>query len=170
MDYLINEDIIQHINNGVFSVEEIDALIDIRDFINRTASKEYIDNGKLESLKERFGTSPVVTTWGDYFQTEIAYNKVNGIIENVQSAVETVKFDIMSCHVIFSQKGISFHEWVESRFETAMTGMALMREEDVEEAVHLKILKDYYVSLGVTGVFTAAEEMWYNAYKEDVAV
>ena len=170
MEYLINEDIIQHINNGEFTIDEIEALIEIRKFINRTSSRDYIDNGLVDSLKIRYGTAPVVTTWGDYFQTEIAYGKINGEIVNIQSAVDTVKFDIMSSHVIFSGKGISFHEWIESRYEEAMNNPSAMKEEEIEEALHLKILRDYHVTLGITGVFTAAEEMWYNAYKEDVAV
>lgn len=170
MEYLINEDLIQHINNGTFSIDEIDALIEVRDFINRTASRDYIDNETVDSLKTRYGTSPAVISWGDYFQTEIAYGKINGVIENIQSAVAAVKFDIMSSHVIFAEKGISFHEWVEIRYEEAMSGTSSMKREDIDEAVHLKILRDYYVSLGIKGVFTPAEEMWYNAYKEDVAV
>ncbi len=170
MDYIINESLVPHINDGTISLEEIHALVSIRDFVNRVSSKEYMHKSDINSIRERFGSAPTVTTWGDYFQTELAFEKVRSGEPDLVSAAGTVKFDIISSHTIFSEKDTAFFEWVERNFTACISHPSEMTDEEKEEALHLKILLDYYVNLGINGNFTQAELAWYMDYREQCAV
>jgi len=111
-----------------------------------------------------------VVTWGDYFQTELAFELMDLSDEEFRKAIETVKFDIISSFIIFSEKGIDFFEWVDSNYETYLSLKNDVQEEDLKEALHLKILKDYFVSLQITNIFTKQEMKWHSGFKEGIAV
>jgi hypothetical protein len=45
----------------------------------------------------------------------------------------------------------------------------LLTEED-EEILHLKVMKDYFIDMGITDNFTQAERQWYCDFDEAVAM
>ena len=119
---------------------------------------------------KKYNTMPTVVTWGDYFQMELAYELRNSSLEDFTRAVDTVKFDIISSYQIFFEKEPIFYEWVESNYNKIKSERDKFSEEEHEEAFHLKILKDYYINLGIINKFSKEEMVWYNSYKEVVAV
>lgn len=170
MKNLVNEAVIELINNGMISFSRLNSLIEIKEFIDRISSKRYIDDAALAELEEKFGVKPNIVTWGDYFQTELASSLIPLTDDEFATIIDTVKYDMLSSYIIFSEKDSSFFEWVDS-IQVDMSGredMALTSEED--EFLHLKILKDYYLDMGLTDKFTEAEMHWYWSFKEAVAI
>lgn len=170
MEYIINEELIPLINGGKLNAFKIECLIEIRDFVNRVSTHNYLDDETVARIYRKHNAYPTVITWGDYFQTELAFDIVNLSDGDFDKAVSTIKYDVISSFIIFSEKDISFFDWVESNYQYLTSIKDKLSEKEYEEAEHLKILKDYYVSLGIVDEFSEEELDWYNSYKEAVAV
>jgi len=113
---------------------------------------------------------PNIISWGDYFQTEMASSLVDLTDEQFKKAVSTVKFDMISCHHIFSEKEDSFFKWVDDTYYELMAREIEIFTEEEEDIIHLKILKEYYVDLSVVDNFTETEVSWYSEFSEAVAI
>ncbi len=170
MEKIINQELIPLINNGQLSIPKIHSLISLREFINRIASKPYMRNDDISKIHDKYHVFPTVTSWGDYFQVELVHDILNYPDNDFIKAINTVKFDIISSHIIFSEKRASFFRQVNDWYDDISSKQEGVSLEDYEEICHLKILKDYYVNLGIEEKFTSQEINWYEEYKEAVAV
>jgi len=170
MEFIINEEHIPMINNGKLNISKIYLLISLKEFIDNISSNSYMSDDVVLNIKKRYNEIPTVITWGDYFQTELVFEMLDSSDEDFQRAVNIIKFDIISSYIIFSGKLISFMDWVEDNFQYIQSRKDQFSSEEYEEAFHLKILKDYYINLGIVNNFSSEEMDWYNIYKEDIAV
>jgi hypothetical protein len=171
MKRLINDALMPLINDGLISLHRLEELIYIKDFIDRNTTRGYIDKGQAIRLKEKYGVMPSLITWGDYFQTEMATALLYNTDEEFMRAVHTVKFDVISSFEIFNEKNGEFFEWIDDQYlelvdENDLTNLS----EEQEEIIHLKILKDYYVDMGIIDNFTLSEKRWYSTFNEAVAM
>ncbi len=171
MNELVNEAIIELLNAGRIDKGRLVNLIYIREFIDRVSTRNYIEEKTARELHEKYGVYPNLITWGDYFQSELATALADVSDEEFTRAIETVKFDIMASYIIFCEKTADFFEWVDETYEDAVVNCCIeMNEEEVEEIAHLKILKDYFVDLGLVDNFTEDERNWYNTFNESAAM
>ncbi len=166
MTELINGSIMDMVNDGLFSMRRIAGLIYIKEFIDRVSDKKFIEEPELEKLEKKCGTRPNIITWGDYFQTEMAISLHGTSDDEFDRAVETLKFDIIASHTIFSEKERAFFEWVD------LTYMAITNQKhsdfttEEEEILHLKILMEYYRDMGIADGFLDTEMRWFNGFME----
>jgi len=170
MKCILNNEFEPYINNGTLNIFQIRCLVEIKEFVDRIAGRQYLDGRTVASLTEKYGATPTVTTWGDYFQTEIGFQLLGKSDEEFRQAVDTVKFDVISSHIIFTGKGIDFFEWVENNYQDYINRKDELSFREYEEIVHLKILKDYFVNLNITDAFTYDEMKWYGGYREAAAI
>ncbi len=165
----VNEAVLGMINDGLLSAEKIKRLIHIRELVDRISVKKYLEEDDVRELYGRYGVLPNVVTWGDYFQTELATTLKDLSDSAFQRVLDTVQYDLISSYVIFSAQSASFFEWVDASFRQIDTDSQEHSEEE-NEIMHLKILKDYYVNLGIEDCFTESEMAWYASYDEAAAV
>ena len=170
MEMIVNEAIIPLINSGWLSVRRINDLIYIKEFIDSISSKDFIEPKSADSIKKRFGVMPNILTWGDYFQTEMASSFLELSDDDFQKAVDTLKYDMVSSYLIFSENSIEFQDWVESRFLEIVIEKKDNYTEEEEEILHLKILKDYYINIGIVDNFSENLKKWYNSFSESMAI
>lgn len=170
MDRLLNEAIMPMLNDGLISVERLKDLIYIKDFIDRISTKKYIKESDAREIELKYGVFPNIITWGDYFQTEMATSLQCLSDDEFTTAVDAVKFDMISSHTIFSNKDSYFFEWVENTFNGFYDGEKRDYSEEEKEIIHLRFLKDYYLDLGIVPNFTAEEIKWYAVFQEAVAM
>jgi hypothetical protein len=163
---LVNESIMTMVNDGTLSLERINNLIYVKSFIDRIASKHYIEERTARELEAKYGVRPNIITWGDYFQAEMATSLMVISDEEFNRAVETLKFDIVASWIIFCEKDNDFFEWVECTHEAIVNSNKTVYSEEEDEILHLKILKDYYVDLGLVNNFTDAEMQWFTGFQE----
>lgn len=165
MERLISDSVLPFINQGQLGMEKVQLLINLKEFVDRVATRPYIGAGTVRSLVERFGVEPEVVSWGDYFQSELAFESVKYTVEELKKVTDTIKFDVMSAYQIFCDHGPDFFEWVEKcSSEIIMSGVNTYSEEE-EEILHLKILKDYYLNMGIEDAFTPEEVLWYGGFE-----
>ncbi|MDR3236974.1 MAG: hypothetical protein LBT84_00560 [Spirochaetia bacterium] len=166
MEKILNDALMPMVNEGLLSLERINSLIYLRDFIDRVSTKEYAERRAVRELEKRYSVMPDIITWGDYFQTETASSLCYVSDDAFNHAVSAIRFDIMSCNEIFPGKGKEFLDWIDEQYYIAIDE----ETTDREESVQLKIMKDYYVQLGITDNFTLAERAWYSSYEEAAAM
>ncbi|HOP65019.1 MAG TPA: hypothetical protein PK358_14260 [Spirochaetota bacterium] len=170
MNELINRALMPVINENGMTSGRIDCLIHIKEFIDRISGRDYLSMDDIVKLKQRYGVIPDVATWGDYFQAELGTTFREMSDQIFFSAIDTVKFDMISSFLIFDGKDDIFFDWVEnSYFRIVATGNEDFTEEE-QEVIHLKILKDYYIDLGLRNSFTDAEMLWHSSFKEAMAI
>ena len=170
MREIVNEAIIPMINDGLMSMKRIRDLVHIKEFIDRVSTCQYIEEKDVNTLHDRYGVTPSVITWGDYFQTDLASSLLVVTDEEFEQVINTVKFDIISSYEIFSGKDKEFFSWVEDTHVKIMIDHGDSYSEEEEEIIHLKILMDYYLNMGLVDNFTDSEKEWYASYREAMAV
>ncbi|MFH0975224.1 MAG: hypothetical protein V1874_05515 [Spirochaetota bacterium] len=170
MQFILNEELIPMINNGNLNMTKIQCLISIKEFIDRTSCTRYLEDNIVNKIIEIRNAKPKVISWGDYFQTELAFDLQGESDEAFIRAVDTVKYDIISSYEIFSNKNDLFFEWVDYNYNEKELIKENISKEEYEEAFHLNILKDYYLNLRVSNNFSSNELLWYNNFKEAMVV
>lgn len=170
MNKVINDAIIPLINAGKISVNKIQGLIEIKEFIDRISTKKYLLEDKDEPFEKIYGERPNLVTWGDFFQTELAMDACVANDEAFDKIVETVKFDVMSSYEIFSSNTKEFYEWVEEFSNEIKNENKNVHNAEEKEIIHLNILRNYYFNMGINGDFTRTELKWYLSFSEEEAV
>ncbi len=170
MKEIINNALIPMVNEGLIGASRILSLIEIKEFIDNISTRGYIENRDADEIKKKYGVMPDIISWGDYFQTELASALVNKSDEEFFLAIETVKYDMISSHIIFSEKESDFFRWVDENYYQILSCGKEEHTDEEKEIVHLKILKDYYVDLGITDSFSEATLEWYHSFKEAMAI
>ncbi|MCU0847486.1 MAG: hypothetical protein MUD12_06320 [Spirochaetes bacterium] len=170
MKRVINETVMPLINEGLLSVSKLHDLIYIKEFIDRVSTRMYIEPESADEIGKKYGVKPRVVSWGDYFQTELATSLHHVSDDEFRRAVSTIKFDIISSYIIFSEKDSPFFEWVEDNWNAVAASGASDFDDDEQDIIHLKILMDYYVNMGIINGFTASELEWYGGFEESMAM
>lgn len=170
MQELLNEAVIEMLNEGLISMKRVKDLIDIKEFIDRISTKKYINDKDVYTLVRRYGVMPTIVTWGDYFQSDLASALQVVSDEEFDRILDTIRFDVISSHIIFCEKENDFFQWVESMYTTITASKIEGYNEEEEEILHLKILMDYFVNMGIADNFSESEMKWYYNYSEAQAV
>ncbi len=168
MTDLINPSIMPIINRNGMSAHRISSLIYLKEFVDRVSSKNYISKPDLEKLEKKYGIFPDIITWGDYFQADVATAHAFKDDDELLRSLNTIKFDIISSYLIFNDKGNDFYKWVDSHENASFSDAEISDEE--REIEHLKILKQYYVEMGITNTFTEAEIAWHSSFSDAMAI
>ena len=168
MEKILNDAVAQLVSDGRIPMEKVRKLIEIKDFIDRISDKDYISAETSASLTSRFGVSPDIVTWGDYFQADLAMADIQYDDDTFDTMLDTVRFDIMAAWDICSSNGPEFFEWVNN----AATELWLTGKDDAElseeekEISHLKVLVDYFSGMELNGNFYESELIWYHNFFE----
>lgn len=170
MKEIINNALIPMVNEGLISASRIISLIEIKEFIDDISTRDYIEKRDAEEIRKKYGVMPDIISWGDYFQTELASSLVNKPDEEFFLAIETVKYDMISSCIIFSEKESDFYQWIDENYYSILSCGKEEHTDEEKEMVHLKILKDYYVDLGIKNNFSEATLEWYYSFKEAMAI
>lgn len=170
MRELITEAVLPVINENGLSSERLMHLIYLRDFINRISSRNYLNDQDLQKIYEKYGVLPHIVSWGDFFQAELATTLRNASDDEFYRSYEAVKFDMISSYKIFKEKGQEFFNWVENTFSWLSGKEKASYSDEDKEIIHLKILMDYYLELGINGEFTDSELYWHSSFKEAAAI
>ncbi|MFC1669617.1 hypothetical protein ACFL20_04440 [Spirochaetota bacterium] len=170
MKKIVNETIIPLINNGVLSMRRVNDLIFIKEFIDSISKNDFVELESVDDIKNKFGVKPNIITWGDYFQTEMASSLIDLSDDEFAKAVDTLKYDVISSYRIFSENSTDFLDWVENNFLEIVAENKQDLTEEEQEVIHLKILKDYYLNLGISGNFSKSLMKWYNSFSESMAM
>lgn len=170
MNHLINQAVLPIIDEHGISAERLRGLVYIKEMVDRIASKPYLSKDELSRIEKKCGVKPDIMTWGDYFQAEMATLLRDKTDSEFSSAIDTVKFDMISSWLIFEGKGTDFFEWVENAYYEIMVRNNKELCGDDEEIIHLKILMDYYTEMGISNRFTEAEMAWHSSFGEAIAI
>ncbi|SRR6056297_304428 len=173
MEILMNEAVIPVIDSSHVDVERIKALVSIKEMIDRLTAADYLHPDEINSLERKYGAKPTVCTWGDYFQAELATQFSGSSDKDFYRAIDTVRFDIISSIMIFSNKDQTFMNWVDAQFQEvkgARGDDTSKMTEDEKEIYHLKILMDYYTSMQLKDALSDADTKWFTMYSEARAV
>ncbi len=171
MEEIINPALMPLINNGMLPSVRLTDLAYLREFINRVSSRDYLPGRDADALFERYGAMPDILSWGDYFQTELAFSLRGASDSEFRRAFATVRFDIISSWEIFSGKGRAFFDFIDNARDAVVTdGLESFEGVDRDEIIHLGILKDYYINLGILDRFTDSERKWYSSYGNAAAM
>jgi hypothetical protein len=170
MKEILNNALIPMVNEGLIGASRIINLIEIKEFIDNISTRGYIEKRDVDEIKKKYGVMPDIITWGDYFQTELATSLVHKTDEEFFLAIETVKYDMISSCIIFSEKEKDFLKWVDESYFQILSSSRDEHTDEEKEIIHLKILKDYYLDLGITDNFSEATLEWYNSFKEAMAI
>ncbi len=170
MKELTNEAVLEMVNNGMISVDRLHHLVYLKEFIDRIGTKKYLEEKDVVKIELSYGVKPNVVTWGDYFQTELASSLRTLSDEEFIKAIETVRFDMMSSYMIFNDKNDEIFNWIASERDRIELEKKQQLTEADEEIVHLNILKDYYLNIGIVDKFTEQEMQWYTQFNEAAVI
>ncbi len=166
MEKLLNDAVISLVNQGKLSMVKINQLISLKEFVDRLAGRNYISSDVVDDLVAKYGSEPQIVTWGDFFQTEIAFDSWEYSDEEFLKVISTIKFDIMSSYEIFSNQNFEFFDWIERSFKEIIDLNKSVYSEEEQEILHLKILKDYYINMDIKDNFETDEMLWYNSFMD----
>lgn len=96
MEFVINEELIPMVDDGTLNITKIRCLVSIKEFIDGISSTNYRKDNVVNNVEQILNARPAVITWGDYFQTKLAFELQGCSDDEFIKAVETVKFDIMN--------------------------------------------------------------------------
>ncbi len=170
MKEVINRALMPVINENGMSIERMSSLIHIKEFIDRISGRDYLGMDDLTRLEQRYGVIPDVATWGDYFQAELGTTFRDMSDQIFFGAIDTVKFDMISSFLIFEGKDETFFNWIEDAFLDIVSEIDENYTTEEQEIIHLKILKDYYIDLGLRNTFSESEMLWHSSFHEAKAM
>jgi len=124
-------------------------LIFVATTAERLAGSPYLDKAALDSIVERFGIEPDVTTWGDFFAAEIAADHWEKSEAEFEKIAETVAFDFIAAVLIFSGKTQAYIETVLAEYNLSLAKESGLRTPGDEEKIHLGILAGYFGQMGL---------------------
>lgn len=167
----INPALNEMLSRGQLSGSKIADLIRVRAIVERFATKPYLSQSEVAELVAKFGTTPDVITYADYFQTELAGRYFQVADAEFSRIVDTVRFDLIAALKIFKGKPQAF-------FDAALAGGELAYSVDQgswtveqEEAAHLFVLCNYYRDLGLEHcVLSKTDSEWFDGFVQESGV
>lgn len=160
----LNPELNDMLSRGLLSSSKVEQLVWLKTFVDRLATTLYVEPEEVKRLTEKYGVSPDILTWGDYFQTEIASSHFELSDDDFNRIIETVRFDLISSIMIFQDKPEEFLNSARYPMDQGVYENESLDEEQ-EEALHLSILARYYVELGLSGSELREEdEIWFQTF------
>lgn len=161
----LNPELFSMVKSGQLSGAKILGLIHLKNLVDGYATKPFIENEKLEEIKNKFGVYPDIISWGDYFQTEIASKFFDLSDEKFQTILDTIRFDLVSAYLIFQGKPDNFKDRIRSESLISKSIDSYLWSFDNEESLHLEILLDYFENLGLGNKpLPLSEKIWYESF------
>ncbi|MCZ8237971.1 MAG: hypothetical protein O9346_04745 [Leptospiraceae bacterium] len=161
----LNPELFEMVRTGKLTSAKIVALIFLKNLIDQYSSKPFLENEKLEEIKQKFGVYPDIMTWGDYFQTEIASKYFDQSDEKFQVIIDTIRFDLISAYLIFQGKPDNFTDRIRTEALIAKSIDSYLWSFENEENIHLEILLDYFENLGLAErPLPNSEKIWYESF------
>lgn len=125
-------------------------LVSVATTAERLATKPYIEKRELDLIVDRFGVGPDVTTWGDFFASEIATDHWEKADAEFEKICETVIFDFIAACMVFPGRTAAFIESVMHEYHASLGKGVDLRNAEDQEKIHLGILAGYYEQMGLT--------------------
>jgi hypothetical protein len=124
-------------------------LVAVATTAERLAGRPYIEKTELDGIVGRFGVTPDVTTWGDFFAAEIASDHWEKGEAEFEKICETVTFDFIAACLIFAEKPQAFIDSVMQQYSESIAKNQGLRTGDDDERIHLGILGGYFGQMGL---------------------
>lgn len=124
-------------------------LLHIATTAERLATRAYMEKAEIEGIVGRFGVEPDVTTWGDFFASEIAADHWEKSDAEFEKICETVTFDFIAACLIFTSKPRAFIDSALHEYNDSLAKEAGMRNAEDEEKIHLGILAGYFSQMAL---------------------
>jgi hypothetical protein len=168
----VNPELLPMIRQGLISPEKLAMLVELHEVVDRFATTLFTDEATQNKLKEEFGVLPDIISWGDYFQTEVASRYFLESEDSLRKIIDTIRFDLISAHLIFSGKPEYFKNRVRSEALVSKGIDAAFLKAEEEESLHLEILLDYFENLGLSeSPLSLQDKIWYEGFNVcDVAI
>ena len=131
------------------SPRKIRNLILLKKMVDRLCSSLYLDPEEALKIEEKVGEFPDIVTWGDYFQTEIAIEHGKKNDAEFEAVIQTVTFDLIASTLIFTNKDDDFRSNVRNAQLAAQVKDYTSWTSEDEESIHLGILLDYFLQMGL---------------------
>ncbi|EMM78436.1 hypothetical protein [Leptospira santarosai] len=162
----LNPELFDMMKQGKLSAGKILDLIALKELVDRFAVAPFIEEDKIAQIKEKTGVEPDILTWGDYFQTEIASRYFEKSEIEFKKILETIRFDLISAHLIFSGKPEYFQDSVRGQALISKSIDSTFWTLEDQEAVHLEILLEYYTQMGIgEKPLTVSDRIWYESFE-----
>ncbi|MDZ4726814.1 MAG: hypothetical protein SH817_11710 [Leptospira sp.] len=168
----VNPELLPMIKQGLLSPEKLALLVELYDIVDRFSTTLFTDEETQIKLKDQFGVLPDIITWGDYFQTEVASRYFLENEDSFRKIVDTIRFDLISAHLIFSGKPEYYKNRVRGEALVSKGIDASFLKAEDEESIHLEILLDYFENLGLSEIpLSLQDKIWYEGFNvSDVAI
>lgn len=168
----VNPELLPMIRQGLITPEKLSLLVELHEIVDRFATTLFTDEKAQAKILEEFGVLPDIITWGDYFQTEVASRFCLENEESFRKIIDTIRFDLISAHLIFSGKPEYFKNRVRSEAMVSKGIDAAFLKAEEEESIHLEILLDYFENLGLAeSPLPLQDKIWYEGFQIcDVAI
>ncbi len=168
----VNPELLPMIRQGLISPEKLAILVELYETVERFATTLFTDEEAQAKIKLEFGVLPDIIRWGDYFQTEVASRFFLESESSLRKIVDTIRFDLISAHLIYSGKPEYFKNYVRSEALVSKGIDSAFLNASEEENLHLEILLDYFENLGLAGApLSLQDKIWYEGFNVcDVAV
>ncbi|RHX88610.1 hypothetical protein [Leptospira stimsonii] len=162
----LNPELFDMMKQGKLSAGKILDLIALKELVDRFAMTPFIEEEKVAEIRERTGVEPDILTWGDYFQTEIASRYFEKSEPQFKKIIETIRFDLISAHLIFSGKPEYFQDTVRGQALISKSIDSTFWTLEDEEAIHLDTLLEYFVQMGIgEKPLTVSDRIWYESFE-----
>lgn len=134
-------------------------LVNVATTAERLASRPYIEKTELDGIVGRFGVTPDVTTWGDFFAAEIAADHWEKGEAEFEKICETVIFDFVAACLVFAEKSPAFVDSVMLQYHESVAKEQGLRNSEDEERIHLGILAGYFNQMGLQKSLLSNDDM-----------
>ena len=145
----LNPELDIFVEQDQLSTTKINELLFLKKFIDRVSKKPFIDEQKLEEIKNKLGTVPDIITWGDYFQTEVATEHWQKKDNEFSQVIQTIIYDIIVSAMIFYRKNENSMEEFKKSQWLSQDDSFNEPFESREELEHFNILLVYYEEMGL---------------------
>ncbi|MBE7410446.1 MAG: hypothetical protein L6Q54_10750 [Leptospiraceae bacterium] len=162
----LNPELFDMVKRGQLSAEKILTLIQIKRTVDRFSFTKFTDEKTLEELKSKFGVYLDIITWGDYFQTEIGSQFFSMNDDEFHKIADTIRFDLISAHLIFSEKPSYFYDKVKGDALISKCLDESFRTETDAENIHLEILLEYFKNMELgKKPLSISDRAWYENFE-----
>ncbi len=167
----IHPELLTMIRQGLLSPSKVRQLIHLKETVDRFATRLFAEEATQVELEKLYGSRPDIITWGDYFQTEVASRFFLESEESLQKICDTIRFDLVSAHLIYSGKPEYFKKGIRSEATVSKGIDSCLWNLEQEESAHLEILLDYFENLGLgEKPISVQDKAWYESFQLDQMV
>lgn len=163
----VNPELLPMICQGLLSPEKLAILTELHSLVERFAGCLYTDEESQKKILERTGSLPDLITWGDYFQTEVASRYFLESEDSLRRIVDTIRFDLISAHLIFSGKPDHYKDKIRAEVLVSKGIDSVLPKENLETQ-HLEILLNYFENMEIgKKPLSLQDKAWYESFQID---